>query len=206
VDIGELRDKINIDLDRQAISASTLLSKFRVIDEVSRRSSQYCDHRHAPFFYYLGKYVQPKNVLEIGLQLGFFSGCFLKSCCTVENFLTFQSKPDEFYSPRMAIKNIIDSYRKKIDVYVGNVSDDAFLQLLSSHSWDMVFLNEETTHDQHRLFLDLIWTHVNLGGLIVAQHLDSHQPAHDVFFDFCKVHQREPVLIRTRYGTGIIEK
>ena len=206
MDVKELGDKLNHELDRQTISASTLLSKFRVIDEASRKSAPYVDHRYIPFYYHLGKHVQPKAMLEIGFRLGLFSGCFFKQCQTVEHLLAFQKKPNEYYSVRMGIKNVTDNYKGDMHVYVGAISDDVFIKLLEARNWDLVIINEESTYEDHRLLLDLIWPHVSLGGLMTMDYITSHKPAGDIYVDFCKVHRREPVVVSTRYGVGLLEK
>ena len=206
MDVKELGIKLNQELDHQTISASTLLGNCRVIDEQCRKSAPYVDHRYMPFYYYLGKHVQPKTMLDIGFRLGLFGSCFFRSCHTVENYLAFQQKNDGFYSPRLGVKNVMDHFHKKIHVHVGGIQDDAFLGVLHETAWDLVIINEEVSYEQHRLFLDLIWPHVSLGGLIVMDYIDRHKPAGEVYRDFCKVHKRDTITVKSRYGVGLIEK
>ena len=145
-------------------------------------------------------------MLDIGFRLGLFSSCFFRSCQTVENLLAFQQKTDEYYSPRLGVKNIIDHYHKKIYVHMGSVTDDRFLESLRESTWDFVIINEEVSYGEHRLLLDLVWTYVSPGGLIVMDYIDKHKPAKEIYYDFCKVHRREPVTVKSRYGVGLIEK
>jgi len=206
LDVKTLGATLDKELDRQTISASTLLSTCRVIDEDSRKSAPYVDHRYIPFYYYLGKHIQPKTMLDFGFRLGLFSSCFFRGCHTVDNFLAFQHKDEEFYSSRLGTKNVMDHFHKKIHVYVGNVTDDSFLGLLRANTWDLAVINEEVSYEEHRLLLDLIWPHISLGGLVVMDYIDKHQPAREIFYDFCKVHKCEPVKVKSRYGVGLIEK
>lgn len=206
MDIEKLRIKLQEELDRQIISATTLLSSFRVITEASRKTSAYTDHRYIPFYYYLGKHIQPKTFLEVGFRLGLLSGCFLKSCKSVESFLAFQKQGQLFYSPKLGMKNVLDNFAGKVDVYVGDFTDVKFRQRLSTEQWQLVVINEEMTYDEHRLYLDILWPHLEMGGLIVMDYLESHEPARTTYFDFCKVHNRDPITIKTRYGVGLIQK
>lgn len=208
MDIQELRTKLEKELGAKLISARILLGRMRVIEERSRRTFAYTDDTYTPFYYHLGKHIHPKSLLKIGFRLGLLSGCFLKSCRSVETFLGFQEKEDEYFSPRMGVANIKDAYPnpRAVDVHVGDFMDVDFTKALQATKWDMVMFNEETTHDKMRLHMDMVWPHVEEGGLIVVEYVNFHQPTGDVFRDFCKVQGREPTVVNTRYGVGLIER
>ena len=206
VDLGSLVKSINSDLKGQLISSRVLMNNFRFINELSRKTPAYSDPLFVPFYYYLGKYIKPKTVLEMGFRLGLFSGSFFKSCSTVDHFFGFQSKPEGFYSPRMARANIKQSYRGSIDFYMGTVLDDVFVEKLSSKSWDLVIINEEENYDTHRTYLDYIWENVSHEGLVVMDYVNSHKPAGDALIDFCKGNNRDPIFFKTRYGVGVVKK
>ena len=95
--LKELEDKINKDLKNQYVPSYILLDRLRVIDEDSRKTSSYVDPYYIPFYYYLGKYLKPFNLLEIEVNLGFFSCSFFKSCVDVDSYLGFQSKTKDFH-------------------------------------------------------------------------------------------------------------
>ena len=210
MDIQELKVKLENALDQKLVSARVLLGRMRVIEEMSRKTFAYTDDRYTPFYYHLGKYIQPKSLFKVGFRLGFLSCCFLKSCRTVERFLGFQevAKEGEYFSPRMGVANVKDAYPfpKFVDVYVGDFLDVPFVEELHSTKWDMVIFNEETTSDKFRLHLDLTWPHVKEGGLIVVDYVNYHKTTGDVYRDFCKVQNREPTVVNTRYGVGLIER
>ena len=88
VDLQILETVLNTELDTQTISGRTLLDRFRVIDEDSRKTAPYLDHRYAPFYYYLGKHIEPESVMEFGFSIGLLSASFLTSCKTVKHFFT----------------------------------------------------------------------------------------------------------------------
>ena len=182
------------------------MNGFRFIDEASRRTPAYSDPLFVPFYYYLGKYVKPKTVVEMGFRLGLFSGSFFKSCSTVDYFFAFQNKPEVFYSPRLAKANIKQSYKGLMDFYVGSVLDDVFVDKLSYKNWDLVIINEEESYDTHRTYLDYVWSNVSHEGLVVMDYVNSHKPAGDALVDFCKGNNRDPIFLKTRYGVGIVKK
>jgi hypothetical protein len=92
IDLLNLKLLVESDLNSQLISGRNLLDTLLVIDESSRKTAAYVDHRYAPFYYHLGKYIQPESMIEIGFDLGLLSSCFLKSCHTVKNFIGFKEK------------------------------------------------------------------------------------------------------------------
>jgi len=207
MDLAELRDNLNVQLDKQLISSRTLLHGFRMIDEASRKTGAYVDPRYIPFYYYLGKNVSPKSLVEVGFRLGLFSGCFFKSCHSVERFLAFQeAKADEFYSARLGVKNVKDNYKGQFDIHIGHLSDDGFNNLFRSQNWDLGIVNEEVGYDQHRIYLDVLWSQLNDDGLIVMDYISSNDRAKKAFLDFCQIKNREPVIFATRYGTGMVQK
>jgi hypothetical protein len=205
VQLQELKEKLEKKRSKQLISSQILLGKFRLLDEKSRSSGPYQDPLFAPFYYQLGKLISPKSFLEVGFRLGLLSGCFLKSCKSVERFLAFQPVADEFYSPRLAAANIRDVYKKEFDSYIGNLTDVEFEQKLKS-KFDIVCVNEQLTYDKMRDCLDLMWENINLDGYLVLNYVDSYEPNKDAFETLCKVVQREPIYFKTRYGTAIVQK
>jgi hypothetical protein len=204
VDLEALKAKLEDELKRQLVSASVLLGHMRVVDESSRHAFQYIDNRYAPFYYHLGKHIKPRNILKIGFRLGLLSGCFLKSCQTVEDFLAFQS--DVALATRLGTKNIKDIYKNSFRLFLGDFLSDEFKILLQTKKWDFVIFNEETRCDDIRLHLDLVWPNMEIGGLVVVDYVNYHKPTKGVYHDFCKAQNREPVVVNTRYGVGLIER
>lgn len=204
---SNLLDKINAKLDKKAISPAILLSQFRMINEGSRRSSAYTDPKYIPFYYYLGREIHPKNMVEIGFRLGLCSGAFFMGCKTVSNFLAFQQeKEDKFYSPRLGKRNILDKYKGNFSIYVGNINDENFEQLFKNNKWDLLIINEETTYDQHMLYLDFAWGYMNNDGIIIMDYVNHHIQTGKAYRNFCKAHSREFLIFNTKYGVGLIQK
>ncbi len=203
--LSELKVKLDGHLKRPTINSRILLDRFRVLVPESRKTSPYNDDRYAPFYYYLGKYMEPKRICEVGLQLGLLSGCFLTGCQTVEHFLAFQRETDEFYAARLALANIHARYKGSFDFYYGLITDEIWEAKFNSQ-WDVVFINDEVDYDSHMSYLDMAWGQIDYGGRIVVDYIRSHEPSKEAFFNFCKINGREPITMDTRYGTGILEK
>jgi predicted O-methyltransferase YrrM len=206
MNLKDLKLCIAKDLELQLIPSTIILDKLRVVNEDSRKASAYVDSTHVPFYYYLGKYIEPKNLIEIGVNLGFFSCAFFKSCKTVENYLAYQENIAEYFSKRLVEKNIKDNFKNNFDFYYGIVTDQEFLNKVNSIKWDLAFINEEKYYDKYFVVMDTVWENLSDGGMLVMENIITHSAAKDAFNNFCKVKNRESVIFNTRYGTGIVIK
>ena len=202
----QLKQNLEDKLNNSNLGSKVLLGRFKVIDEASRKTPAYVDERYIPFYYHLGTMLEPKSMAEIGFRLGLCSGCFLKGCKTVESFLAFQEQGEEFYSPRIGKSNIQDCYRNDFDVHVGKILDNEWSQKFNEREWDLVLINEEVTYDRHMEYLDFVWPQISFDGLLVMDYISWHKPAKQAFYNFCKIKNREPISIKTRYGVGIVQK
>jgi len=90
--VKELKKQLEIALKRRMLPPRIFLSSFCLIDNNSKKAAAYNDSRYIPFYYYLGKNIQPKTFVEIGFGIGLCSGTFFKSCSSVETFIAFQQK------------------------------------------------------------------------------------------------------------------
>jgi hypothetical protein len=200
--LDDISPQIKIKLRKKLIPAKILLDRFRVMDEWSRQAAMYTDPIYLPVYYYLGSLITPKNMLDVGFGLGLVSGCFLSGCKTVIDFLAFQQKTSEYYTPRLAKKNIRLIYRNKFEYYGGNLYDDVYLNLLQQKKWDTILINEENSYDYIRLLLDQLWTNLSVDGILVIERTNDNH----AFVDFCKIKNRTPHFFKTRYQLGIVQK
>ncbi len=206
MDPKQLKVSIEKDLVKKLIDSRILLDRFRVIDESSRKTSAYTDPYYIPFYYHLGKYVFPKKMFEIGFRLGLFSGSFLTSCKTVEKFVAFQQHQENiFYSPKLGCGNIKKTYTNDFNYHVGEIFDKPFEKMLEG-KWDFVIINEELNYEKHRTYFEFVWERMELDGIIIVDYVNFHGPVKTAFQDFCKIVNREPVICKTRYGTGLIQR
>jgi len=206
INLEELEPLLVEDLSKQLLNPRILLDRARLFDETSRKSLAYNDSTYMPFYYYLGKYIAPTNVLEFGFRLGLIATCFLTSCKTVNNYLAFQTKTKEFYSSRIGISNIKDKHKGKLDVWVGDILDNEFEKFICKVKWDLVIINEEFSYDKHMDYLEKAWQNMPDGGLLVHDYAIYHQPASDAIKAFAKIKNRKASYIKTRYGIAMLVK
>lgn len=205
-DIHEIEPKLINDLEHGAISGRNILDRFRVIDENSRKTAPYLDHKYAPFYYHLGKYVKPKSVVEIGFDLGLLSCSFFTSCKSSEEFFGYREISPTYASIRLGKANINLRFKGHADYYVGKMLDDEFIRIFSNKKWDLIIVNDETHYDKHLEYLETIWPNLSEHGIIVCEYIKRHNPAKEAFFAFAESRNRKPVTFSTRYGTGIVQK
>lgn len=199
-----LKTTIEENLDKNIISSRVLLDRMEVPDDNLRISVAYNDSSFINFYYYLGKLLTPKNFLELGFGLGFLSSCFLKSCPTVKNFFGFQERNQDFYSLRWGRNNLKNNYKNNYMLHYGKLTDEVFEKNFKTYLWDLIILNENYNYDQYMSCLDMLWE--RLTGYIVMDYLEKNKYAKTCFEDFCKIKNREFIIIDTRYKVGLIRK
>jgi predicted O-methyltransferase YrrM len=202
-----LKEEIDPQLKKQAISGRYLLDRFCLIDETSRKSPAYVDPTYAPFYYHLGKIIKPQNMIEIGFNLGLLSSSFMLSCRTVELFFGFkEGKKEDFHSERIGKLNLKKVFKKKRIFYNGNMFDKEFENIMKSNAWDMVMINEEKDYDKQLQYMETAWEKLNKNGILVIEYIDSHRPSREAFKSFADNKEVERLEFKTRYGTGIVLK
>lgn len=185
------------------LPAHVFLDDLCLPDEGLRKSSEYNDPRHYPFFYWLGVHFKPKRILEIGFKLGLSTCCFFKSCKTVEDYYAFYETKEEYYSPRLGKKNV--KKRFKGDFVLLTTIFPKLNDLLEGQ-FDLVFINETENYDKYRAYLDLAWERINEKGLIIIDYINRLKPAKQAYVDFCSIQNKSETILDTRYGIGLIQK
>ena len=204
--LNELKVNIEKELDKKIISSQTLLDNLVLLNEQSRKTSAYVDPNHIPFYYYLGKYYKPKSLIEINTGAALNSCSFFKSCKTVESFIAFQTKEEDFYSSRFALKNINKNYKNNFKLLYCHLKNEEFSKEIESNEWDLLFINENSFSYDNLLFLmSKVWAHTSLNGLFVVNYLNN-EIVKSCFENFCKIKNSEHVVLNTRYTLGIIKK
>lgn len=205
IDSQTLVQFLNEELKSQKISGRVLLDRLCVIDENSRKSPAYLDPNFAGFYYHLGKKIQAESMLEIGFDLGLLSASFLTSCKTVKKFLGFCENDEQFVSTRLGLKNIKKVLKGIRECYVGSLYDQDLQPYISS-GFDLVIITAEKNYDKHLEYFDFVWSHLNENGVIAIDNLIKNQPAKQAYMAFSKSKNREPMIFKTRYGVGLIQK
>jgi len=201
--LNNIKKDVENALNKQLISPRILLDNLRLIDESSRKSGAYQDPFNFPFYYYLGKYLKPKVLMNFGLRLALNTSCFLRSCKTVEEIFGFEKVGSEFFSPRLAIANIKDLNSKiKINFYFGYLEN--FISDIKN--LDLIFYNEQLDQNEMQKSFEMTWDSLNLDGFCVVDYVESNKNVKNAFESFCKIVNRDPIFIKTRYGIGIVQK
>lgn len=205
IDLNLLKTELDADLLARKISGRTLLDRFSVIDNDSRKTAPYLDYRYAVFYYHLGKYVKPNSVIEVGFTLGLLSCCLFTSCKTANHFLGYKENGPDYVPLRLGKRNIRSVFKKDANFYVGRLHDQKFEDIIPKDN-SLVIYNVEEGYDQHREYFEFLWGKLPENSLFVAEYIKKHKPAGDAFFDFCQSVNREPIIFSTRYGTGVMQK
>jgi hypothetical protein len=186
MDYQALSDQV----EKAAISSDILLSGTKLFDESDRQSPAYKDPRFLPFYYHLGKQVHPDSVVQIGSKLGLTGVCFLQSCHTVRRWLVLD---DKFYSLA----------RSNMRLHMGGILCRNTLSEINTSrpQFDLALLTERIG-DDYSVHLEFLWNSLLPEGLLVADYINED----NAFHDFCRVKNREPVVFKTRYGVGIIQR
>ena len=205
--IEEIHKKVQSKLQNQLITSKVLLDRLRLIDESSRKSGQYQDPRHLPFYYYLARAMEASSVLHIGFDLGLPLCCFLQGSPSTGRILGFQRRNKDFYSPRLALSNLKDVKGKGFDAecYHGGILDPE-LHALMSKGFDLVLITERLNSDQLSETLDVCWNYLRTDGFLVVDHAKSDKSMGEVFSSFCNAKNCPFVLFETRYGAGLTQK
>lgn len=194
-------------LAKGQVSSRVLLGRLGMIDEDSRKSSQYQDHNYLPFYYHLSKVCRPKSILNIGFGIGLPLCCFLQGCNSVENVVCFQQNSSSFYSKRIGLSNVRSVKRRSVKVgfWRGGVTDPEFQSMLSG-GFDLALITERSSPDFIHEQLDVCWSALRVDGLLVLDHIASDPKSGAVFRSFCNVKNAEFVEFSTRYGTGVLRR
>lgn len=188
--------EINIELlkerlDGTFLPARVLLrrAKYNVGYETT---AEYNDPKYYPFFYYLGMQISPARVLQIGTRGGLIAHAFLQTSKSVDQW-----------------NYITDSYNSfsqlNAEVFIKEFGLVRKLPEVGPHDeFDLVIITDPT--EKLLDTLNSVWDHLRPKGLLVIDYITTDDDTKRCFSEFCRVKSREPVIVETRYGTGILER
>lgn len=203
--LQDLKRKISNKLENNTLPAKVLQSQFKI--GFDKPVALFGDPTYMPFYYHLGKTIRnAKNLIEFGFDLGMPSGCFMKGCTEIECFVAFRKNSNAFHSKRLGVANIHNIFKKKFDLWIGNEADPEFVKMVLLHKWDCAIIGDrEQTEQTYRAYLDLVWSQMRDGGLVIVDYLQNPD-IQKVYNSFCKLQNREPFTINTIRGTGILQR
>lgn len=186
-------------LIKKILSSKRLTSNYKFIDQSSKKSIKYNDDFYIPFFYYLGQYIKPKKVLELGLNLAIYSSCFLKSCKTVEYFLGFQQKSNEYFNVNIPKSNLKFNYNKSIQFYYGDFFDIEFQKMINN-KFDLIIINQEYSYDKFFEICETIYSNsLEKEGFLILSDI-SKKNSLDIFNNITKGYNADYENIYNKIG------
>ena len=70
-------------------------------------------------------------------------------------------------------------------------------------NYEIAFLSESYNSELMKKYLEILWDHLISGGLLVVDYIQNEANM-EIFKGFCRVKNREPHILDTRYGVGIL--
>ena len=202
----ELKQLIENDISKFLMPPRVLLTKFHMLDDAARETVVCSDPTYFPFYYHLGKYIKPKNIIQIGFGLGLVAGSFMSSCDTIEEFFGIHTPNETNYTWRTGRTNVLSvnpKLKSNFKIAVGDFKD---YEHLVSKKWDLVLINDHMEYDKYRYILDVLWDSLNLDCFMIVDMIDTQSVCSKGFMDLCKIKNRECVVLKTLYGSGIIKR
>lgn len=199
---------INDHIKRSLLPAQILTSKFPYTTSSSRLRSYFNDPSYFPTYYYLGRVLNPKNILDVNLGNAIPLACVIAGSDAAENVAGFQhlSEDDTYYSVRMAKHNLRRVYKGSVGLHAGYFGDKDFDILINLQKWDMIILNCEITYDEYLTYLRILWRNLADGGNFIVDRINYHKPAGKACVDFCLSLNISFNKVASKYGMALISK
>ena len=146
--LEELKESLEKDISKSLVSANVILRRFHVIDEMARDTILCTDNTYFPFYYHLGKYIEPESLLEIGFGTGLVSGTFMSTCSSVRQLYAFD-KDSSWRLGRTNVLNVNPNLSKyNFTMSLGNFK--SIVSDISKQQWNLIFMNEIMEYDALR--------------------------------------------------------
>jgi len=199
-------DEVVARMGRSSMSPRALLSRMSIVDDPTRMVTAYQDPNYLPFYFHLGRVLNPRRVFCIGAELGLQVACLLAGCSSPESVSCLQFPSERFYSPRMALSNIKSATNRHfpVSVVIAPLDGEPVSGLIGG-GFDLSMVVVSMSVDALMDSMDICWSSVGDEGVMVVDMLvDQNSSA--VFDDFCKSRNLSSRVLKTRYGTGIVAR
>lgn len=195
MDVLQLNSKLN----SQTITTDILLGTCKLLDSNLRQSCTYLDPRYFPFYYHIGNQISPKNVIQFGSKLGLIAACFMQSCKSIVNWITVEKK-----DPQVPVF-LIESNLKKFCKGSARLVQSDDTKTIEELPIDLGIVSDVFSKDELMDRLTFLWSNLNPEGLIIVDYIDQDVIG-ETFRVFCKLHNRESVFFKTRYGVAVVQR
>jgi predicted O-methyltransferase YrrM len=199
LDIAYLKEKVK----KHTLVPQQFLTKFYFLNDSHRLNFANTDPAYTPIYYYLGKAMKAKKVMQFGVADGIAGACFLLGNGEVEDYFAFDV---ENVFPRLVKRNIHSVLKKSFALYIGKVEDEEFEKYFLQHEWDCILVTGEYSKELYSKILYIAWQRMRLGSWLVCDHVRTNDEIAKVYSTFCQINNRDELKLKTRYGMGLIEK
>jgi hypothetical protein len=204
--LDSMCDEVAARMGRSSISPRALLSRMSIVDDPAKMATAYQDPNYLPFYFHLGRVLDPKRVFCVGAELGLQVACLLAGCSIPESALCLQPPSERFYSPRMALSNVRSATNRHFPVSVVTASlDSKPVSGLIGKGFDLSMIVVSMSVDALMDSMNICWSSVGDDGVMVVDMLIDRKSS-AVFDDFCRSHNLSSRVLKTRYGTGIVSR
>lgn len=189
-----------------SISSKILLGKMGVIEESSRSTGAFQDPKYFPFYFYVGREFNFKDIFCVGLELGLQMSCLLQGCENPNSAFCVQFPSESFYSPRVAtsnIKTIVGRYFP-LKIHIGEL-EDSEIKFILLKKFNASIITVPLKTDKIMNSLDFCWNILNEKGVLLVDKI-SEGDSEKIILDFCKVKNVKCRIFETRYKAAIIIK
>lgn len=198
-------------LAKGVMRSETLLANLRFLQPEFRKTSEFGDPRHFPFYFYLGQQLQSENVLQIGSQSGLVGAAFLQGCRTVESWRSLDM-------PQNISASLLNVARGNIQKHCGGEVKASYItkdELMQNANFglqkgkiatvDTAFVSYRDERQVFKAALAFAWNSLIVEGLLIADYIHSDMLKSE-FESFCRVKNRKFIVFDTRYGVGVIQR
>lgn len=202
--IESVAQEVSSRMSRAFVTPSALLSKMSVVDSSSKTTSAYQDPNYLPFYFHLGRVLNPKSVFCLGPEIGLQVGCLLEGSSNSVSATCVQPPSDSFYPARLALSNIrfATSRRFPVSLHIGDLSGEVASKVVGER-FDLAMIAIRMTVDAAMDSMAFCWSLLGEDGVMVVDMLDEGKVGL-VFEDFCRARNLDRAFVKTRYGTGIV--
>ena len=78
------------------------------------------------------------------------------------------------------------------------------IKKINEYKWDAVFIDNELPYDDYLMYLRAVWKVTE--GYVFLDRVNSNSQAERAYHDFCRECNRDEMIIKSKYGIGVVEK
>lgn len=179
---------------------SHLFDLFVYEDDNTKNLSSFKDKRNYPFYYYLGKFLNPENVLIIGTCGGYKSGLICYSSNNIKNMYVF-----DFFNNKALMRltrNNLGKFRNVKKEFFNDTNKEFYLK---KDFFDLIIFDDvKTIEDKSKLYF--YYDILKDKGNIVFDKIFENKEIDNYLIKFAEKRNDKIEKFKTRNQTVIINK